>query len=173
MIKAIGSRIRIADENNEIAVEYSNYINDLLELEDVKMLDNFHQHINTSRFQHCINVSYYSFLITKIIGGDARLAARAGLLHDLFLYDWRTEKTPQLHAFYHPKAALENAKTLVDLDKREEDAILKHMWPLCWGIPKYRESIAVTLADKYAASMEICYQWSRIFALKFATIFSN
>jgi hypothetical protein len=49
---------------------------------------------------------------------------------------------------------------LDDLSDREKDAILKHMWPLYWGMPKYRESVAVTLADKYAATLEVCYQWS-------------
>ena len=173
MQRAIGSKVHITDEHNELAVDYYNTINDLMEFDEVKELDNFHQHINTSRLQHCINVSYYSYRIAKLIGANPRLSARAGLLHDLFWYDWRTTKTPQLHAFYHPKEALLNAKALVELDVREEDAILKHMWPLYFGIPKYKESIAVTLADKYCATMEIFYQWGHICVLKMSTIFNG
>lgn len=30
----------------------------------------------------------------------------------------------------------------------EEDIILKHMWPLTLKLPRYRESVLVSLADK-------------------------
>lgn len=43
----------------------------------------------TSRFQHSLNVSYYSFIICRKFGLDAYSAARAGLLHDLYYYDWK------------------------------------------------------------------------------------
>lgn len=171
MFKAIGSRVRFNDDN-EVAIEFRTYISDLLEYDEVKKLTEFHQHCNTTRLQHCYSVSYYSFLFAKLIGANPRSAARAGLLHDLFWYDWRKEKTPQLHAFYHPKAALINAeKMLGKLKPCERDAIVKHMWPLCMGIPKYRESIAVTMADKYCASIEVVYQWGKVFIRKISVGF--
>ena len=71
-----------------------------------------------------------------------------------------------MHAFLHPRLALKNASKITELSSREEDAILKHMWPLYRGIPKYKESYAVTLADKYAATLEIGYQWSNTAAKK-------
>ncbi len=163
---AVASKRNIFDENDPIASDFLACIDDLLEAEDVQMLTSFHQHCNTSRLQHCLSVSYYSYLIAAKIGADPRKAARAGLLHDLFLYDWRTAKMPENHAFYHPKAALENAKKITELSKREEDAILKHMWPLCKGMPAYKESVAVTIADKYAASIEVVTQWSLLFLRK-------
>jgi uncharacterized protein len=89
------------------------------------------------------------------------------MLHDLYWYDWHTDKTPQLHAFFHPRLAMRNAENMLDdLSEREKDAILKHMWPLYLGMPKYKESVAVTLADKYAATLEVCYQWGTYFAKK-------
>ena len=48
-----------------------------------------------------------------------------------------------------------------DITKREQDAILKHMWPLYPGVPRYKESYAVTMADKYAATLEVATQWSK------------
>lgn len=166
MFKAIGSRVRFNDDH-ELAVEFRSYISDLLEYELVQRLAQYHQHCNTTRLQHCYSVSYYSFLFAKYIGADPRSAARAGLLHDLFWYDWRKEKTPQLHAFYHPKVAAENAEKLLgELKPCEKDAIIKHMWPLCMGLPKYKESIAVTMADKYCAGIEVVYQWSKVFVGK-------
>ena len=162
IVRAIGSRHEIFDKNDPLTQDFLSCISDLLEHKRVQKLKKYHQHCNTSRLQHCISVSYYSYLIARKIGADPRKAARAGLLHDLFLYDWRTKKTPQVHAFFHPKAAAENAKRVTELSDCEIDAILKHMWPLCWGLPAYRESVAVTLADKYAASIEVVYQWSMV-----------
>ncbi len=172
MQKALGSRVHLDDMTNKHAVEFNNYIADLLEFKEVKDLDEYEQHFRTSRLQHCINVSYYSYRIASVIGADPKKSARAGLLHDLFHYDWHKDKTPQLHAFYHPKLALENARKIVHLSSCEEDAILKHMWPLYWGMPSYRESVAVTMADKYAASLEVCYQWGTFFAGKIYKLFA-
>lgn len=172
MQKALGSKINLDDSSNGYAVEFNSFVEDLLEEDMVRKLDDYEQHFRTSRLQHCINVAYYSYRISNVIGGSPKSAARAGLLHDLFFYDWHTDKTPELHAFYHPKVALENAKGIVELSANEEDAILKHMWPLYWGMPKYKESIAVTLADKYAATLEVCYQWGTFFAGKVVKFFA-
>lgn len=173
MIDVLGSRLDLNDENNEYAAEFHSYIDDLLKNETVQKLDRFSQHFHTSRLQHSLNVSYYSFRIAKVIGCDCRAAARAGLLHDLFWYNWKTKKTPQNHALLHPKLALRNAGKITELSSREEDAILKHMWPLYPGIPKYKESYAVTLADKYAAALEIGYQWSNRAAKKIVMVVTS
>lgn len=156
MNSIIGSKTLLNDFENSLALEFNDCIGDLLDLDDVKKLDNFSQHLETSRLQHSINVSYYSFLFCRFLNFDYRSAARAGILHDLFLYDWRLEKQPEgAHAFAHPKVALRNAKSNVSLNEIEEDAILKHMFPLTLTPPKYKESIIVSLADKYCASCEV------------------
>ena len=41
-----------------------------------------------------------------------------------------------------------------DLNKIEQDAILKHMWPLTVFLPKYKVSYIITLADKYATFID-------------------
>ena len=164
--RAVASKHCIFDENDPMTADFYACIADLLENEAVQELKKFHQHCNTSRLQHCLSVSYYSYHIAAKIGADPRKSARAGLLHDLFLYDWRKEKMPENHAFYHPKAALENAKKITELSEHETDAILKHMWPLCKGMPLYKESVAVTIADKSAASIEVVTQWSLVFLRK-------
>ena len=79
------------------------------------------------------------------------------MLHDLFLYDWRDEprKRGELpHGFTHPQKALENAREHFELDKLEEDIIVKHMWPLTIKMPKYPESYVIVMMDKYAALLE-------------------
>ena len=85
MTKAIGSKVKLDECENKIAEEYICCVNELLESKNVKELDNYSQHLNTSRLQHSINVSYYSYLICKRLKFDYKSAARAGLLHDLYL----------------------------------------------------------------------------------------
>lgn len=158
MNKTIGSKIKLDENKNKIANEYLNCVSELLESDNVKELDKYSQHLNTSRLQHSINVSYYSFLICRRLKFDYKSAARAGLLHDLYLYNRHVCKFEESHTIYHPKEALRNAKKIAALNKIEEDAILKHMWPLCKGIPKYKEAFVITLTDKYCATAEIIKQ---------------
>lgn len=82
MQKAIFSRIDLNNADNDLAEEYLGCISDLLHLDGVQDLKAFTQHMNTSRFQHSLNVSYYTFLIARRFHLDSCSAARAGLLHD-------------------------------------------------------------------------------------------
>ena len=137
--------------------EFFDLVGELLNCEEVKKLDEFSQHFNTSRLQHSINVSYCSYLICKWLNLDFKSAARAGMLHDLFLYDWREERQAEgAHAFAHPIVALRNAKKLIDINSIEADAIANHMWPITAKFPRYKESYVVTMADKICATYEFC-----------------
>jgi uncharacterized protein len=102
-----------------------------------------------------------SYRICKRFGLDYRAAAKGGMLHDLFLYDWRDGEHNGRHCFSHPQVAYKNAMRLCskadhidDLTDLEKDIILKHMWPLSAKRPRYRESLVVCLADKMCAAME-------------------
>jgi len=121
-------------------------------------MKNYRQHCDTSCYEHCIRVAYYSYWIAKKLGLDYISTARAAMLHDLFLYDWRKShrevKLDGLHAFVHPKIALKNATKIFDLNEKEQDIISKHMWPITITFPKYIESYIVTLTDKYSAVKE-------------------
>ncbi|SHJ88130.1 uncharacterized protein SAMN02745227_00940 [Anaerobranca californiensis DSM 14826] len=142
--------------DNEIYREYKSYIEDLLRNENVKMMNRYRHHYFTTCLDHCLNVSFYSYMICRYVGLDYVSAARGGLLHDLFLYDWRTTKlSGGKHAFRHPDIALENAVKVFDLNEIEKDIISKHMWPLTIKPPKYNESFIVCFVDKYCASVEI------------------
>ena len=75
-------------------------------------------------------------------------------MHDLFLYDWRHSKKMLngWHAFKHPQIALENALKICNLNEKEQDIILKHMWPVTFfKFPKYKESYVITITDKLSA----------------------
>lgn len=135
--------------------EYLTYIEDLLETEEVQRLADFVQHYHSTRLDHSISVSYYSYKLAKKWNGDVRATARAGLLHDLFYYDWRTTKFDEgSHAYMHPRIAVENAAKLTELSDLEKDIIVKHMWGATLALPKYKESYIVTMVDKYCAIKE-------------------
>lgn len=157
MLKAIGSRKYVTDTNCSITLEFFSYIQDLLDVEDVQNLKQYYQHLNTSRFQHSLNVSYYSFLIAKKFKLDTKSIARAGLLHDLFLYDWKNKEQPMegRHSFVHPRVALETAKKHIDVNPVMEDAIVHHMWPMTLETPKTKEGWIVQGVDKYCAILEM------------------
>lgn len=163
MQKAIFSRFTFNDEDNAIVQEYLNCVSDLLEIDTVQQLKNCYQHFNTTRFQHSINVSYYSFLLCRKFKLDYVSAARAGLLHDLYLYDWKKKEQPYegRHSCVHPMVALETAKELCEVNGIMEDAILHHMWPMSIHMPKHREGWALQFVDKYCALTEMMLQSGR------------
>ena len=136
--------------------EFEQIIMDMKENEIVQKMKNYRQHYDTSCYEHCLNVSYISYKICKKMNLDYVAVARASMVHDLFLYDWRKKQDGRkgLHGFTHPKISLENAKKLFELSKKEEDIILKHMWPLTAKFPRYKESWVVIGVDKYCAIKE-------------------
>lgn len=121
----------------------------------VQALGTYHQHTAaTTRLDHCIAVAYFSFLICRRMGLDYRAAARGGLLHDLYMDRWPGSESGTLARWRtHPAAAAHNAR-IYGLNRKEEDIIRKHMWPLTPEKPGCKESYVVSCADKMAAVLE-------------------
>lgn len=138
--------------------EYRDIVADILEHEVFMQLRNYFHH-NSSIYEHAKIVSYVSYKICRYLNLDYRSAARGGLLHDFFLYDWRNHSEPELakekfHGLEHPKIALNNSLKYFELNEVEKDIIIRHMWPLTPVPPRYQESFVVTFADKYVSSLE-------------------
>ena len=70
--------------------EYLDCVRDILDHPVFQSMDEYIQHGNTTCKEHCMRVSYMSYRLCRRMGGNWRSAARAGLLHDLFLYGWHT-----------------------------------------------------------------------------------
>lgn len=117
------------------------------------------QHGDTSCLLHCVAVAFYSaMLLDRLhVRYDLHSLARGALLHDFFLYDWHLRKRlpgEKMHAFSHPEAALKNARSCVRLSDKEENIILRHMFPVTLIPPASREGLAVCLVDKCCAFYE-------------------
>lgn len=153
--------------------EFMNIIQDLIKNKSVKQMRNFNQHAGTSCYQHCMQVAYYTYVLCKKLHLDYVSATRGAMLHDLFLYDWHNyirpdKKWNSQHAFLHPKIALKNANELFNLNEIEQDVILNHMWPATISLPHFKETIIVTLADKYSACREtFCHSRNLLHSKKF------
>ena len=83
---------------------FINIIQDIISNETVLEMKNYRQHCETSCFEHCLVASYYCYKICKKLKIDYISAARAAMLHDLFLYNWRVRQNGRkgLHDFTHP-----------------------------------------------------------------------
>lgn len=140
-------------------------VDDLIDTPQVQAMCDIPQHADINCFGHSVFVAYLSFRICRRLGLDDRAAARGGLLHDLFLYDWRVKDSHTgLHGLTHPRAALENAAQLCTLSDKEKDIILKHMWPLTpLAFYRYPESLVVSCVDKLCAFAEALHIFHRLY----------
>ena len=124
----------------------------------VLRMKRFPHHGTTNCYTHCLHVAYLNYKLCKIFHLDYKAATRAGMLHDLFLYDWHThaaETGERFHGLTHPAAALKNAHRYFTLNPTEKDVILNHMWPVTpMKIPHTKEGWIIVLTDKYCGLLE-------------------
>lgn len=138
---------------------FDSYTNKLLsEHKEIYEMQKYIQHGSTTTFEHVMAVAQMSYWLScrlpfKFKESSLLLGA---ILHDFYLYDWHEDdKSHRLHGFYHPRKALINAERYFELNKVERDIIDKHMFPLTiTKIPKYRESLLVSVADKIVSTKE-------------------
>lgn len=137
--------------------EFLDIVGPIIKHEEVQKMKQYYQHCNTTCFDHCLQVSYYCYLIGKKLNLDYVSLARAAMLHDFFLYDWRKEQRHYVkgffnkYAFLHGKIAYRKARRYFELNKKEKDIIENHMWPVTLFLPRYKETYVIMLVDKYCA----------------------
>lgn len=140
------------------AQEYQGAVGHIVKAPSVQQMKAFNHHSYTNCFEHSVHVSYYNYLICKRLGWDRYAAAKAGLLHDLFLYDWHGHKPGEgerMHGFEHPTKALKNARENFELTRKEGDMIAKHMFPLTITPPRFKETYVIVMTDKFCSVCEV------------------
>ncbi len=155
---------------NSYEHEFLEIVDDILSLKEFQDTKSIKHHGN-GVYEHSVKTSHMSYKIAKALNVDYVCAARAGMLHDFFYYDWRSEearikrekykgieKFTKMHGFVHPHEAFENASKYFSLSTKERDAIIKHMFPLVPVLPRYIESWIVSVSDKIIATQEILYE---------------
>ncbi len=136
----------------------------------------FMHHHNKTVWDHSILVSFKSFILGKSLKADFQICAIAGLLHDFYSQSWLS--TPELeklengryttllkeskpwykkHAFTHGADATQNYHKYFPelINKKIDDAITNHMFPLTLTPPHYKESIIISIVDKINSFKEL------------------
>lgn len=136
---------------NHYLEEFCRTTEELLGSDAVRMMGRWKHHGHISTLDHSLFVAYCSYRAARALRLDETAAARAGLLHDLYLYDSRdTSAHPGWQCFDHPRAAARNAAELTALSEKERNIILSHMWPLGGQLPRSWEAWLVDLVDTCA-----------------------
>jgi uncharacterized protein len=141
---------------------YLTIVSDILNNENFIKIENIKHH-NSNRLEHSLKVSYFAYKIAKNFGLDYISVARAGLLHDFYLErtkDYRNfYKKIKLFANSHPKDAVYNSSFYFDLNDKEIDIILTHMFPLNLQVPKYLESWIINMVDSTVSIYEFSHKF--------------
>jgi uncharacterized protein len=150
-----GFRTSIQERGIALASDFMDMARDILDSSRFLELESCVHHVDISRRQHCINVAYIAFAAARILGLDSRSALRAGLMHDLFYYNYKDSDLGLKHSYVHPLQALKNAEELGELSEKEREIIKYHMWPLCDGVPRHPETYLISIVDKCCAAIEV------------------
>ena len=147
--------------------EYKKIVKNILRDNEFKKMYNIEHH-GISRWEHLIKISYRSYVIAKKLNMDYKSVARGALLHDFYLDgDERSKKRKFLDTFSHPRKALVTSQIIFDINEIEENIIASHMFPICFVLPKYKESILVNVVDKIIGSAEMIREYHYKFKYRF------
>ena len=140
---------------------FKSYLDEVMDKKKYRKMNRYIQHGNTTCLLHSIAVAYFSYRLAKLfrIKVHEKELIRCALLHDYFLYDWHAKYKPTkdvgLHGRIHPTIALFNARRDYNVNRIEADIISKHMFPLTFNPPRYKESVIVCIVDKVCSIYEV------------------
>ncbi len=118
--------------------------------------NNHHNKISVAEHTLFVACSVYQYARKKNLKLDYASLVRGSLLHDYYFYDWHDKnKGFRGHGYKHNDIALKNAEKDFDLNKKEKNMIISHMFPLTfWRLPKFKESWLLIFFDKITAIKE-------------------
>lgn len=146
--------------------EYYELVKAILEHPEFIKRKTYAHHENCSVYEHSLIVSILVYKWAKKWHCDYKSAAIGGLLHDFYDKPWQMKsdndtkkekiKFFKQHGFIHASQATKNAYYYFPkmMNKKIENMIKRHMFPLNICPPRYKESWMVTIIDKYV-SMDI------------------
>lgn len=133
--------------------EFDLLVKDIINNQNFRELDN-ELHHGISRFGHSYRVAEGVYKVTKKFHMNYKEATRAALLHD-FYFNYQLEENGDVkNLVEHPNMALLNASKYYELSELQKNMIASHMFPLSKVLPKYKESICITIVDKVVALYE-------------------
>ena len=121
----------------------------IMRSEEFKMAMKQKHHISTSVGLHSLHVAQASICLCNILIG--------ALCHDLGMVGRYEKYSNNMECCHmHPINSVRITKNLVpDINKKTQDIIRTHMFPLTQRPPAYAEGVVVCLADKYVTLQDI------------------
>ena len=86
MTYILGTKQSFRNADDPIAMEFLETVCDIPALPEYQKLKQYRHHYGTTRYQHCLNVAWYTFLWCRNAGLNYRSAARGAMLHDFYLF---------------------------------------------------------------------------------------
>ncbi len=127
-------------------------------------------HHGTSRKDHMKRVALLSFYISSFLHLDYVSTTRGAFLHDFFTEEEVDKNDYRHYLKSHPYVALDNSRKYFNINVKEEDIIKKHMYPLTLSLPKYKETVVVSISDKIVSVYE-CIRYEFSFSMSLLIIF--
>lgn len=135
-------------------VKFDIIAKDIIEKDKFKSLKNDPHH-GITRYDHVLRVAKNTYRVSKMLKMDYISATRGALLHDYFNdNDYQDTKGSLKKYNIHPVIALNNARREYELNTKEENIIVSHMYPFGDVKPNCKESWVVTTVDKGVALYE-------------------
>lgn len=136
-------------------------VQDIMDNEEFKKINNIRHHKGT-RLDHSLLVAKKAYLFARRHNLDYKTVARAGLLHDFFLEDYKN--LPNIKdrirlICNHGEVSKKNANRF-NLNEKEANIIASHMFPLGKEIPRSKEAWLICLIDKTSATSEFIKNFS-------------
>ena len=147
-------------------MSFKNISDDIISSPKFKSLDLDYHH-GLTRYKHIMHVAKGTYYISKFLRLDYVSATRGALLHDYFNESEYLDKK----GLEMPFLALNNSMKEYNLNIKEKNIIISHMYPIGLIKPEYIEAWIVSLVDKSVATYEyINYKFRDKFRLGFIFI---
>lgn len=137
------------------------YGEEILESEEFQKAYQQKHHKIMTVADHSLGVAIISLKICRLleklhIDIHERELIISALCHDLGILDRDEKYKNNLECCsQHPRDSIDIVRSLTgEENRRVEDSIRRHMWPLTLHPPKYREGFILTAADKISSAME-------------------
>ena len=148
--------------------DYKTIENEILSNKKYQKLS-LESHHGLTRMEHSLRVSRNVYRLSRKLNLDYESATRAALLHDFFFNEEFESNHGLIQGVVHPDIALANACGEFDLNEKEKNAIVSHMFPLSVELPRSKEAWTLTLVDKGVAIYEyLKYKFNPTKAIIFA-----
>ena len=148
-------------------VKFDIIAKDIIEKDKFKSLKD-ESHHGLTRYEHVLRVAKNTYRVSKILKKEYISATRGALLHDYFNDDDYQDTKGMKKGSLHPVIALNNARREHVLNKKEENIIVSHMFPMGDVKPNCKESWLVTTVDKSVAVYECArYKFKDYFVFGF------